>query len=271
MFESLPPLALFHSFDSDDYPQKVVALSVPGGDYDAETPVHQHPKCQLVLSLSGFVRCKIADAIWMVPPQCAVWIPSQIPHSNFISADAKVCMLFIDPAVDGLPKNICTLSISPLLLELITYLTLQNQRYHHDSNTAKLADVLIDQLKQMPTEHFDFPTPSEPSLAKIAHQLLANPADRRTINQWAKEFAMSERTLSRLVKQELGLTFGRWRGQLHIILALQKLASGITVQRIADDLGYESVGAFITFFKKTLGRSPKQYMKTKVHQGLNEN
>jgi AraC-like DNA-binding protein len=67
--------------------------------------------------------------------------------------------------------------------------------------------------------------------------------------------------LARLVKQEIGLTFGKWRGQLHIVVALQKLASGDSVQRIADHLGYESVSAFITFFKKTLGRPPKQYMK----------
>jgi len=72
---------------------------------------------------------------------------------------------------------------------------------------------------------------------------------------------MSERTLTRLVKQEVGLSFGRWRGQLHIVLALQKLASGVSVQRIADELGYESASAFITFFKKTLGKSPKQYIK----------
>ena len=74
---------------------------------------------------------------------------------------------------------------------------------------------------------------------------------------------MSERTLARLVKQETGLTFGRWRGQLHLVLALQKLTTGDSVQRIADELGYESVSAFITFFKKTLGQPPKQYMKQK--------
>ena len=60
------------------------------------------------------------------------------------------------------------------------------------------------------------------------------------------------------------MTFGRWRGQLHLVLALQKLTANETVQRIADDLGYESVAAFITFFKKTLGKPPKQYMKERV-------
>jgi AraC-like DNA-binding protein len=46
-----------------------------------------------------------------------------------------------------------------------------------------------------------------------------------------------------------------------LVIALQQLALGESVQRIAEELGYESVSAFITFFKKTLGKSPKQYIK----------
>lgn len=239
----------------------MVSLKVSGGERAAETPFHQHHKCQLVIALSGYLKCRVADAILIVPPHCAAWIPSQVPHSNHISSDANVCMLFIDPDIVDLPRKSCTLSISPLIRELTLHLTAQNQHYLPESTTAKLVDVLIEQLRGMPTEDYNFPTPSEPRLNAIASMLLTNPADRRTVAEWASEFAMGERTLARLVKQEIGLTFGRWRGQLHIVIALQKLASGESVQRIADALGYESVSAFITFFKKTLGKSPKQYMK----------
>ena len=256
-------LATSPGFDSDDYPQAVVAARLVAEEEYAETPFHRHRKCQLVLALNGYVKCKIADAIWMVPPNCAVWIPSQVPHSNLVSKDANVCMLFVDPTIEGMPASSCTLSITPLLRELIAHLTTLEQNYEKDSVTDKLVDVLIDQLRLMPREHFDFPLPIEPRLNMIAQRLLSAPEDRRTVAQWASEYAMSERTLSRLVKNEIGLTFGRWRGQLHIVLALQKLAVGGTVQRIAEDLGYESVSAFITFFKKTLGKSPKQYMKHK--------
>ncbi|MCL1137666.1 AraC family transcriptional regulator [Shewanella pneumatophori] len=252
-----------HTFDSDDYPQAVVAARLVAEEEYAETPVHQHHKCQLVFALSGYVKCKIANAIWIVPPNCAVWIPSQVPHSNLVSKDANVCMLFVDPAIHEMPDSSCTLSISPLLRELIAHLTTLEQDYPKNSVTDKLVDVLIDQLRIMPREHFDFPLPTEPRLKAIANRLLSAPEDRRTVGQWAGEFAMSERTLSRLVKNEIGLTFGRWRSQLHLVLALQRLAIGESVQRIADDLGYESVSAFITFFKKTLGKSPKQYMKQK--------
>jgi AraC-like DNA-binding protein len=251
-------------FDSESYTESVNVLRTSGIDRSLEMPMHQHRRCQLVMPLTGFVRCSIADAIWMVPANCAVWIPSQVPHSNHISISDDVCMLFVDPDVVGIPDKICTLSISPLLRELIISLAGKEQHYAEDASTVRLAQVLIDELICMPKEHFDFPIPAEPRLNNIANQLLLNPADRKTVGEWAALYAMSERTFSRLVKQEVGMTFGRWRGQLHLVMALQKLSSNESVQRISEDLGYESVSAFITFFKKTLGKPPKQYMKQPI-------
>jgi AraC-like DNA-binding protein len=85
----------------------------------------------------------------------------------------------------------------------------------------------------------------------MADALVSNPEDRSTFKTWAKRLALSERSLARLMLRETGLTFGRWRQQLHLILALQALASGVSVQNVAANLGYESVNAFITMFKKT--------------------
>ena len=34
---------------------------------------------------------------------------------------------------------------------------------------------------------------------------------------------MSERSLARLIFKESGMTFGRWRRRLHIVVALQRL------------------------------------------------
>ena len=56
------------------------------------------------------------------------------------------------------------------------------------------------------------------------------------------------------------MTFGKWRMQLHIITALQALSDGQSVQQVSALLGYESVSAFITMFKKVMGKSPTKYM-----------
>lgn len=68
-------------------------------------------------------------------------------------------------------------------------------------------------------------------------------------------FAMSERNLARLIVKETGLSFRQWRQQLQLIMALQGLVKGDTVQKVAHTLGYDSTTAFITMFKKGTGQT----------------
>ncbi|MBE7158354.1 MAG: helix-turn-helix domain-containing protein, partial [Rhodospirillales bacterium] len=47
---------------------------------------------------------------------------------------------------------------------------------------------------------------------------------------------------------------------LQIILALQWMSAGATVEATASDLGYENVGSFITMFRKAMGSPPGRYI-----------
>jgi len=251
-------------FDPDSPTQWAFAMPVHAAERDNESPTHQHHMGQLVLALRGGVTCSVAQGLWMVPPQCAVWIPGGQPHSNRVTANGRMCFLFVPADTPRLPTACCTLSITPLVRELVVHLAnLTPAEAAADAN-RKLADVLLDQLSHMPTEQLHLPISDHPRLREIAGALNADPADRSTVAQWGKRVAMSERTLARLVQQEVGMSFGRWRQQLHIILALQRLSAGVSVQRTADDLGYESVSAFITMFKKTLGKTPARYFADKT-------
>lgn len=73
------------------------------------------------------------------------------------------------------------------------------------------------------------------------------------LGQWAG-FCDGERNLARLIVKETGLSFRQWRQQLQLIMALQGLVKGDTVQKVAHTLGYDSTTAFITMFKKGLGK-----------------
>jgi AraC-like DNA-binding protein len=145
-----------------------------------------------------------------------------------------------------------------LLRELIVELS--DRMEHGDARGERLISVLLSELPHMPVQRLHLPLSTEPRLKRIAAALAENPADRRTLAEWAKRVALSESSLARLVAKETGLTFGRWRQQLHLIVAIRELASGASVQRVSADLGYESVTAFITMFKKALGKPPARYL-----------
>lgn len=249
---------LLDHYQPDPNERPAVALRVELGQSDAEQPIHRHRKGQLVLALHGGVTCEVPHALWMVPPRHAVWIPGGMPHSNRATENAQIYFLFIEPGAAPLPDECCTLAISPLVRELIQQLA-KTPNYPREGPTARLAAVLLEQLPLAPVQQLHFPVSNHPSIRRMSHALEHNPADRSTAAQWASRLAMSERSLARLVRRETGLTFGRWRQQLHLLVALQQLAGGATVQQAAGTLGYDSVTAFITMFKKALGKPPARY------------
>lgn len=248
---------LLESPDASDRPALALRLHV--AEHAEEIPMHRHRKGQLVLALHGAVTCQVADALWIVPPQCGAWIPGGIAHSNRATANARLCYLFVEPGDAALPARCCTLSVSPLVREMILRLADAGPDYPRGGHLERLGRTLIDELALMPQEMLSLPISDHPRIRRLADALRQHPDDRSTLAEWAETLATSERSLARLVREETGLTFGRWRQQLHLLVAIRELAGGSPVQRVSECLGYESVTAFITMFKKALGQPPARY------------
>lgn len=249
-------------FNADAFSQAAIALHVSSsGEYAGQSP-HAHRKGQLILSLRGAVSCEVQDALWLVPPGHAVWVPGDAPHSCRVTKNADTCFLFIEPGAAAMPETCCTFAITPLVRELVLFLAEQEHAYSPDSKTARLAAVLLEHIPEVPIKALHLPVSDHPKIRTMAETLFNNPDDRRTLKQWAAQLAISERSLARLVKNSTGLSFGRWRQQLHLMMSLSHLAEGESVQSVAGMLGYDSVSAFITMFRKALGKSPTQYFSS---------
>ena len=245
--------------DAEQSSLRAHAARIDVSQHEREAPEHRHRKGQLVMASRGGVTCRVPSGMWIVPPHCGVWVPGGMPHSNVATANARLFFLFIEPGAADLPDRCCTLSLSPLVRELIIEMADQSKVATAYGET--MITLLLSALSRMPVEDLHLPLTSEARLNRIASALVEDPSDRSTMAQWANRLAMSENSLARLVQQETGLTFGRWRQQLQLITAIRSLAAGSTVQQVSGDLGYESVSAFITMFKKALGTSPAQYLR----------
>ncbi|MCA6110807.1 AraC family transcriptional regulator [Bradyrhizobium cenepequi] len=248
-------------FSPEEVPRAVVAVGVDLVTKGMEMAIHAHRKAQLVLTLRGVVRCEADQSVWIVPPRCAVWIPGNRPHSVALAGNVEVYLLFVEPdAASALPRQCCTLSISPLLERLLLHVTEMPVLYDVDGADGRIAAVLLDQLSVAPVEKLNFPMPADAKLRKIAAAMMADPSDRATLDEWGRRMAVAPRTLTRALKRETGMSFGRWRQQLHILIALQRLDQGVSVQTVALDLGYEGASAFVTMFRKALGKPPARYL-----------
>lgn len=247
-----------------DVPRPVVASGMEIVTEGYEHPPHRHAHAQVILSIRGLITCVVDRGVWMVPRKCALWIPGNMEHSVRCAGDLETYLLFIDPRVaPALPKECSTFSIGPLLRELIVEVSRLPMLYDEDGPDGRLVQTMLDQLVKAPSGNLHFPMPTDSRLRRIANAFLADPANRMTIGEWAQDIAMSERSLFRLITEQTGMSFSRWRQQFQVMFAIKRLVEGASVQTVAFDLGYESPSAFITMFKKIMGQPPGQYLATR--------
>ncbi len=246
--------------DPDEVPRSVVGLTIELESIH-ETEPHRHRKAQLLYVISGVIIVEALGGVWTVPPHCAIWIPSGVAHVARAPGRIVIGSLYLEPSLaDPIRYGCGILFVQPLLRELLLrFLSAPLLYPQGDTREVRLVSVLLDELQGAPLEPLHLPMPTDRRLRRLAETLVDDPAVRFTIEEWGARVGASNRTLTRLFLKETGMSFVRWRQQLHIGLALQRLASGQSVTNIAFDLGYESPSAFIAMFRRMLGRTPARY------------
>jgi len=249
--------------DPDTVPRPVLTLGsvVDGLSHRHEIDFHHHRKGELLLLLRGVLTCEVEGGFWIVPPQSAIWIPGGMRHKATGDGELEGYVVFIDPdVVPGLPTACCAVSATPLLRELVVRSATLPMLYEEEGMPARLAALLVDEIAQAPTGRLHLPMPVDTRLRRIVEMITDAPVERGTMQGWARRVGLSERTMARLLSRETGMSFGRWRQQLHLMLAVKWLGTGASVQQVAERLGYESAGNFVTMFRKALGTTPGRYL-----------
>ncbi|MFI5801617.1 AraC family transcriptional regulator [Streptomyces sp. NPDC051561] len=229
---------------------------------------HRHDDHQIVYAGSGFLAVTTDAGTWFAPGTRALWVPAGTVHSH--RAHGNLDMHTLGLPVDENPLGLTAptvLSVSPLLRELILAHT-GHARYATPgthSPTApvsttperlRLRAVLLDQLRVSPQQPVHLPAPTDPRLAAVCDLLHAAPADPVTLAELGARTHTGERTLSRLFRSELGMTFPQWRTQLRLFHALRMLAEDTPVTTVAHRCGWASASAFIDVFRRAYGHTP---------------
>lgn len=240
---------------------------------------HDHAEHQLVYPIRGVLRVATSAGSWVVPPNRAVWIPAEVPHSHQAHGPTEMRSLAFPRSVRpprlGSPGHDAAtrapghdaagqpsvVTVSPLLREVIRALSDDDrltgrQRYH-------LIQVALDQLRRVDVLPLCLPSPTDPRLVQLTGLLHDDPADGRSLRELGRTVGASERTLSRLFREQTGITFPQWRGQLRLHHALTLLAGGASVSQVATACGYRSASAFIEAFRHAFGETPGRYQSAR--------
>jgi AraC-like DNA-binding protein len=245
--------------EAEDYPAPVVAYA---GDAEKglHYSAHSHRRAQLFHIVSGSVTVETERGSFVVPPERAVWIPSDVPHAVTYHQRSSLRYLFFKPdSVRHLPRNPSVIKLSPLLRELI----LAFMGYRRDEATngpaGRIASVILDQLATEPVAPLHLPMPSSARLRRAVDEVAADPSQAGGLAEVARRAALSERSFERHFRSETGLSYRAWRRQARLMKAVEWLSLGASVGDVADRLGYEGPSPFVASFRKAFGVTPGRY------------
>lgn len=244
----------------------------------AETKVvpHHHEWPQLTFSLNGVCRLSTDDGTFIVPPSRAVWVPAGMSHSINVVEDADLHTLYLhhNAAPQHAPWQGCvvievTELMRALVLGLDTHSDAQLSQVEPLRQQALLQrerliqPLLCDELLQAPQIRMGVPLPprdgGDKRLRALCEAVLRAPGERATLAEWSASVGASERTVARLFREQLGLSYQQWRQQATLAYALPLLARGQPVSRVAAASGYASESAFTAMFRAAMGQPPSHF------------
>ena len=80
-----------------------------------------------------------------------------------------------------------------------------------------------------------------------------------TIGEMARQFYISESTISHLFKQKMGVSFYRYVTQRRLIAAKTLIEKGVLLEDVCTQVGFTDYSGFYRAFKQEYGISPRQY------------
>jgi len=242
---------------------------------DVHIEPHRHPWAQLAYCARGLIQVTVAsgtasDTTYIIPPSRALWIPPAALHAVTVLESADLLTLYIHP--DAIPAGWtgCHVLVVSLLLRELIHAMDSPRTIAAPARMEALTTLLLDDIVHADTQALGIPLPRPDSgdrrLRALCEAVLHAPASQSTLAGWAAGVGASERTITRLFREELGTSYQQWRQQVLLAHALPMLARGLPVGQVAAACGYASDSAFAAMFKAAMGQPPSRFVAAAEHQ-----
>lgn len=229
-------------------------------------PTHKHDKAQMLYSEGGIVYVTTETKTYFLPARHFIWIPGGIAHSiNTSSENVMMRNLYfsIDADEDPFYGKEGIYPVNDLLLQIMLFTNRWNGNLEKGSRNFIIASAIKAILPEICLTNLplSLPFPKDIRLHKIIVYLDKNLGETILFSDLANRFGFSERSLYRLFQKDLGMSFIQYFTIRRILKAIELLLEKkLTVNEVAQAVGYNSVPTFSNTFFKVLGQRPSDYL-----------
>ncbi|MDX7997660.1 AraC family transcriptional regulator [Xenorhabdus sp. Reich] len=242
-------------FDPDILNVPVVGIAAEMGQHDSG--IHQHNMGQLLFTQRGCIKITLADQISILPPTRVAWIPPKTRHRAEMRGSVGYRSVYLNVLeTELISERSEVLEATPLLQALLERIAISSfDSDWYQGRGAHLLAVFFDEIREARREPTLLPLPFDRRLAGLSLEQLPPP-----LHTLATYIGASEKTITRIFQRETGMNYQQWRQQWRLVKAIELLARNKSLSYVAQELGFVSDSAFVTFFRKAIGRPPREYM-----------
>ncbi|MFI5716659.1 helix-turn-helix domain-containing protein [Nocardia sp. NPDC051750] len=215
---------------------------------------HRHIDHQLVYASSGAAEVRTDTGCWIAPADRAIWIPAGHWHEHHFYGPTRFHCVAFHPGGAGDWTTPTVLATPALVRELV--ITCSAPADLPEPELDRIQQVLLDQLRRSPRQQLSLPAARDERLRRACALVEQDLTVVWTLATLGRRIGASERTLTRLFRAELAMTYPQWRTQLRLHRAVQLLAEGLPVTTVAGRCGWASASAFIDVYREILGHTP---------------
>lgn len=217
----------------------------------------------LIYGVEGLFLLETETASWRLPPSRVAWVPAGT-HVKATTIKAVRCtsLFFHRDFASAVPLQFRVFPASAVVREMIKYarrwsVDVTDPDAEADRFFLTLLDLCRVQMQE--GEYLSLPKARSADLEQVLDYTQAHLAEPIKLEDAARKAAMSPRTLMRRLNTEIHMTWGQYLLQARMVRAMEHLARGKQVTETALDVGYNSIPAFSTAFRKFTDMTPTEY------------
>ena len=235
------------------------------GSEQLVTGWHFHDVHEIEYACRGMVEVETEAGHYLLPPHQAAWIPAGLHHKTTLHAGVQtLAVLFAPSLVPTAGDRVRIIAVSALLREMMLY----SQRWPISrTESGAAADSFFPALGHVVAEALDdemplnLPVPADP-VATAATEYTRAHLDRVTVSDVTRAVGVSERTLRRIFRAHLGMSWRSYLLRARVLRSMALLAQpDRTVLEVSIAVGFDDVSAFARSFARHCGESPSGYKR----------
>ncbi|NSL86433.1 helix-turn-helix transcriptional regulator [Chitinophaga solisilvae] len=232
-------------------------------------PFHKHNKGQLTYVEGGVAFLYTRDKTYFLPARHYMWVPAGVEHyfqhrypENFV----RTIYFFTD---EGDDKNAFfsqtgIYPVNNLLLEMILFSEKWDKQDvlpgSQGYSFIRAIKSILPDISLLPLP-INLPTTQHPRMRPILKYIQENLSEPLTLESIGHTFNFSERTLTRLFRSTMDISFFQYLKLARMTKAMgYLLETDKNISEIAWDTGYNSVSAFSNTFYKLVGKRPSEFL-----------